>query len=70
MQTTKPFWQSKTFWGALATAGLGLFGTSEADLPFTSDGLSDAIVTVLTAVSAAYTVWARGRATKMIRPLL
>jgi uncharacterized membrane protein len=50
MDTTKPWWQSKTLWGALVTlvaAGFGLFGIDLADTE------REALTEMMTSLGAA-----------------
>lgn len=59
---SKPFWKSRTFWGAVVTGLLGLYGGADQTIPFMTAELSQDVVGVLTALSAIFTVWARSQA--------
>lgn len=67
METTKPWWASKTIWAGLATAIMAVL-TAGGILPeFITENLID---TVLTAVLGVLTIVFRGTATQEIAPVL
>ncbi|WP_422373323.1 hypothetical protein [Hoeflea sp.] len=50
MDTTKPWWQSKTLWGALVTLGAAALGLAGIDL---ADSEREALTEMMTSLGAA-----------------
>lgn len=51
---TKPFWQSKTFWGFFFAAALPLLASIGVELPVGSEDLSDIMTNFLSAGFALF----------------
>lgn len=63
---TKPFWQSRTIWGGIVGFLVSVAATFSVELPFGAEELTDAVMTLTSAVAVLLVVIGRTGATKAI----
>lgn len=63
---SKPFWQSRTLWGAIITFLTAMLATFGFEIPGGAEQLTDAVLTIVGALGVILTAIGRFGATKSL----